>query len=157
MSNLKIRLVQKKDLTILAKVYVKTYDSLNVEEHWTTKTAYKLLEWWFKKQPDLCFLAEYDNKIVGGFFTGIKPWWDGNHLSDGEIFVHPNYQKKGIGGALSKKVYSTAIKEYNAIRFDAFTFKLTKHPLEWYKSIGFEEISEWTMISGELKKVIKKL
>src|SRR3989344_2446360 len=104
MDNLKIRRIQRKDLTKLAEVYNFVYKKFNIGERWTKKSAYKLLEYWLKRQPDLCFLAEYNNIIVGGFVVGIKPWWDGNHLVDGEIFVHPHYQKKGIGSALLKFV-----------------------------------------------------
>ena len=76
---------------------------------------------------------------------------------DGEVFVHPDYQKKGIGGALSKHIYSVALKRYKVVRFDTYTFKKTKFPLEWYKSLGFKEIDEWVMISADLNEVLKKL
>jgi len=70
----------------------------------------------------LAFAAEYDGKIVGAFFAGIKPWWDGNHLFDGEIFVHPDFQNKKIGKALFKRILEEAVKKYDAKIFDAFTF-----------------------------------
>jgi len=60
---------------------------------------------------------------MGGFVAGIKPWWDGNHLVDGEIFIHPKFQKKGFGKLLSKYMYETAIKKYNVVSFNTITFK----------------------------------
>ncbi|MBI4176413.1 MAG: hypothetical protein HY518_04355 [Candidatus Aenigmarchaeota archaeon] len=46
---------------------------------------------------DLQIVAEYNGKPVGAFVAGIKPWWDGNHLADGEIFVHPDCAEQELG------------------------------------------------------------
>ena len=151
---LNIRHINEKDLGTLAEIYNQTYAVFDVGENWTKVTAYKMLQYWLKRAPDLCFLAEYDQKIVGAFLVGIKPWWDGNHLVDGEIFVHPNYQKKGIGTALLKFVFQYALEKYNVVRWDTYTVK-NKYPLKWYQSLGFQEIKEWIMISAEPKEVLK--
>src|SRR3989344_8735665 len=154
-SKIIIRLIQKMDLHALAKIYSKVYTDFVVGEKWNEKASYNLLNYWLKRQPDLCFLAEYDGKIVGAFLAGIKPWWDGNHLVDGEVFVDTDYQKKGIGTELSKAMYKTAIEKYNANYFDGITFADNKHPLSWYKKQGFKEIKNWTLITGDLRKVLK--
>ncbi len=157
MKGLKIRLIRDKDLQELANVYTKVYKNIDVGEKWTSRAAYKLLSYWFDRQPDLAFVAEWDGKLVGAFVSAVKPWWDGNHLSDGELFVDPKYQQRNIGTELSKKLYAKALKKYNVTRLDAFTFKLKKFPLSWYKSQGFEEVKEWAIISGNLRKIKKKI
>lgn len=157
MKNLVIRTFDKRDLDKLAKLYCKVYDRIDVGEKWEYTSAHKLLSYWLERQPDLCFLAEYDKVIVGGFVSGVKPWWDGNHLFDGEVFVDPDHQKKGIGTELSKVMYKTAVEKYGATHFDAFTFSDREHPLSWYKKQGFNEVKNWTIISGDLRKVLKKL
>lgn len=149
--------MKKADLSQLAKAYALVYKKFDIGERWTAKTAYKLLYYWFNKQPDLAFVAEFDKQIVGGFVAGIKPWWDGNHLSDGEIFVHPGYQKKGIATKLSLALYEKALKKYEVVCFDAFTFKKTSFPLSWYLSQGFIQNEDWTMISGNVKTIFSKL
>lgn len=156
-NELLIRLIKKEDLKILARLYCKVYTNFDVGEKWNQRSAYNLLSYWFERQPDLCFLAEYKRKVVGAFLAGIKPWWDGNHLIDGEVFVDPDYQKKGIGTELSKTIYKTAINKYNAKCFDAITFSNKKHPLSWYKKQGFTKIKNWVLISGNLELVMKKL
>jgi GNAT superfamily N-acetyltransferase len=148
--------VRRKDLRKLSEVYAAVYREFDVGEKWTAKKAYTLLEYWFQRQPDLAFVAESEGKIVGGFVAGIKPWWDGNHLVDGEIFVHPEFQRKGIGSLLSMAMFRKAMKKYNAKVWDTYTFR-GKYPLKWYRSLGFREIGEWTMISGDLKEAAKKL
>lgn len=88
---LSIRLMRNEDLQQLAAIYVRSYVS-EMHEKWTEKAAYALLLDWFKRQPDLAFAAEFDHRLVGAFVVGIRPWWDGNHLVDGELFVDPAYQ-----------------------------------------------------------------
>ena len=155
---LKVRRIVNKDLEKLAEIYNQTYSPyvFDVGERWTKESAYAMLKYWLKREPDLAFLAEYEGKVVGAFFVGVKPWWDGNHLVDGEIFVHPDYQKKGIGTKLLKFMFDYAIEKYNVVRWDTYTVK-NKYPLRWYKSLGFGEIKEWAMISADPKEVLKRL
>ena len=154
---MKIRSMKKSDLNVLSKIYVEVYRVFDVGEKWTQKSAYNLLNFWFNRQPDLCFVAEYKNKIVGAFVTYIKPWSDGNHLIAEEIFVDPLYQKHGIGTELTKKIFQKAIIDYNAKIVEGITFSKFKHPLSWYKSLGFKEVKEWVVISGDIKKALKIL
>lgn len=154
---LNIRPVKREDIGSLARLFAEVYRIFDIGERWTEETATDYLNAWLDKQPDLAFLAEFDGKIVGAFFSGIKPWWDGIHLFDGEIFVDPNFQKQKIGSTLLKTVLQTAIEKYGAKTFDAFTFNRTAHPLSWYKKIGFREIKEWTMFTGDIKTVLKNI
>lgn len=152
-----IRNIQPADLQVLAEVYSKTYEAFDVGEKWTPETALQLLRYWFERQPDLAFLAEEDGEILGGFFAAVKPWWDGMHLVDGELFVHPDHQKKKIGTMLSKHMFTQAFEKYQAQVWDTYTFKNTEHPLKWYKTQGFDENKDWVMISGDLKEALKRL
>ena len=77
---------------------------------------------------------EYDGFVAGAFVSAIKPWWDGNHLMGGEIFVSLGYQKKGIGRELAKALFRKALKKYKVTNFDAYTYIKTKFPLSWYES-----------------------
>jgi len=154
---IKVRQMQKQDLQQLSEIYTIVYQKFDVGERWTPESSKELLSYWFDKQPDLALVAEFDEKIVGAFVAGVKPWWDGNHLVDGEIFVHPDYQKKGIGTELSKAIYKIALEKYKVVRFDTYTFKKTNFPLSWYKSQGFTENKEWAMIEGDVKSILSNL
>ncbi len=154
---LSIRLMSKDDLKPLAAIYCRVYASFDVGEKWDEKSARDLLSYWLRRQPDLCFVAEYDNRVVGAFVAGIKPWCDGNHLVDGEIFVDPDCQRKRVGTELSKVMYKTAIKRYNAKCFDAITFRTPEFPLSWYKSQGFKEVDNWVVISGKIRSILANL
>ena len=152
-----IREVIKEDLETLGEIFVEVYTVFDVGERWEKESAVKLMEYWFNKQPDLAYLVEFEDRIVGAFFTAIKPWWDGNRLFDGEFFIHPEFQNKKIGKKLFKKVLEEAVEKYDVKIFDAFTFNGPDFPLSWYKKLGFKEIKEWTMFSGNVQEVLKNL
>lgn len=152
-----IRPMQKSDLQRLAEIYVKVYKKFDVGERWNIESAKRLLSYWLRRQPDLALVAEYDGKVVGAFLAGVKPWWDGNHLVDGEVFVHPDFQRKGVGKELSRAMYRLALKKYKVKSFDTTTFKKKEFPLSWYRSQGFEVNKDWVLISGDVKAVLSRL
>ena len=87
-----------------------------------------------------------------------KPWWDGIHLEDGELFVCKEYQKNGIAKQLLKTLFKYGLEEYDATVFEAHTYEDENgFPYCWYKRIGFETIDDWKIISGNIKSVIKNI
>lgn len=153
---LKIRLGKKQDLTRLAEIYSEAYNSLNIGEKWTKATALKLLEFVYQDQKDLFFVA-VDKEIIGAIVASVKPWWDGNHLFEGEFFVLPKYQKHGVGTELLKHLFVSARKKYKVVSWDTFTHRIHENPLSWYKKRGFEEIKQWVMITGNVDDVLEKI
>ncbi|MBU1245743.1 MAG: GNAT family N-acetyltransferase [Nanoarchaeota archaeon] len=154
---LKIRNAKKEDIKELAKIYSQTYTKKYSGEKWTTKQAEKYLNHMLKKQPDLAFLAEIDGKIVGGYFASVVPWSDGNHLVNGDIFVHPDYQKSGAGLELGKALYSKAVKKYNCVKSESITFKNKKFPLSWHEKRGFKVSKDLIFIEGNTKDMLKRM
>lgn len=89
-----IRLLQESDLPKVGEIYARAFEKANIGEQWTPKSAEKFMRYWFNRQSDLFLIAESEGKVVGGIVAGIKPWWNGNHMVDGELFVDPEIQKK---------------------------------------------------------------
>ncbi|MBP9816138.1 GNAT family N-acetyltransferase [Candidatus Woesebacteria bacterium] len=154
---MEIRPARKEDIDKLADIFVAAYNPLNIGEEWTKETAIVMLAHLFEIQPDLTFVAIIDNEIVGGTNAIVKPWWDGNHITDGEIFVESGHQGQKIGKKLLKRLFQEAKNKYSAVSWDTFTHVVHEHPLTWYKSMGFEEIPHWTMITGDIDKVLQNL
>ena len=100
-SNLK----EEKDLEIIAEEYSKYYNNSILEEKWTNESVLKLFKYFYNQAPDLLFIAYDNNNPVGVIMTCLKPWWDGMHLEDGEVFVCKQYQQKGIAKMLFKKLF----------------------------------------------------
>ncbi|MCL4360242.1 GNAT family N-acetyltransferase [Patescibacteria group bacterium] len=145
------------DLPHLASCYTRAYNPLGIGEHWTPDSAQNLMAYFFREQADLFFAAKEGGTIVGGTVAMVKPWWDGNHLIDGEIFVDPGYQKQGIGPRLLKTLFAAAKTKYNARSWDTYTHIVHSHPLSWYKKLGFTTIEHWQMISGDVDTVLTRL
>ena len=149
---------QLKDLEIIAVEYSDYYNNSVLEEKWTKKSAIKLFKYFYNQAPDLFFIA-YDNENpVGVIMTCLKPWWDGMHLEDGEVFVCKEYQQKGIAKMLFKKLFEYAIEKYDATTLEAHTYEDENgFPYCWYKRLEFETIDDWKIISCDIKKIVNKL
>lgn len=147
-----IRPMNSEDIKQLAAIYVRAYK--DSDESWNENSAKRLLSYWYEIQPDLAFLAECGSTPVGGFIVAIKPWWDGNHLIDGELFVDPEFQHCGIGQELICTVLKIAKVKYAPVFWETWTFRNQDFPLTWYKRIGFEEIEEWIMLRAPVERVL---
>ncbi len=151
------RPITNDDLQQLAVVYMRVFEDPELNEHWTEESAHALLADWYKRQPDLALAAACDDRLVGGFVVGIRPWWDGNHLVDGELFVDPEYQGRGIGRELVRQTLKTAVQRYSPVVWESYTFHGQEFPLSWYKRLGFREIQEWVMIRADVAELITRL
>jgi ribosomal protein S18 acetylase RimI-like enzyme len=149
-----IRQMTLSDVPELASGYVQAFGS--ADEPWTDATAHALLANWLHRQPDLAFTAEADGKLVGALMIGIRPWCDGNHLVDGELFVIPECQKNGIASDLLREALAVAVAKYNPVVWETYTFRAQKFPFEWYQKLGFREIEEWMMIRADVSHLLSR-
>lgn len=152
-----IRPMTADDLPALAAMYVRSFADPALGEHWTEPAAQALLANWYARQPDLAFVAADDSKLLGAFVVGVRPWWDGNHLVDGELFVDSDSQGKGVASDLIREVLLQAKAKYAPVVWESYTFKGQDFPLNWYKRMGFREIDEWVMIRADVADVLHKL
>ena len=97
-SNLK----KETDLDIIAEEYANYYANSVLGEKWTKEKAIELFKYFYHQNKDLFFVAYDKDQPVGVVTSVLKPWWDGNHLEDGEIFVVKKYQRQGIASQLMK-------------------------------------------------------
>ncbi|MGH7204179.1 MAG: GNAT family N-acetyltransferase [Candidatus Levyibacteriota bacterium] len=153
-----IRHINEDDFLPLAEIYCKVYNSVEgLGEHWTKEIAHKFISSFYKRQPDLFFLAEYNTRIVGAIVAGVQPWWDGNHLVEGEIFVDPQYQNTDIERKLMRHLLTSAQSKYDAVAWDTFTPNIGNHPWRSFQKYGFMEVPSWKIISGDIYTILKRL
>lgn len=153
-SNLK----KESDLEIIAGEYADYFSSSVLQEKWTKESAALMFKYFYNNMPDLFFVAYDNDKPVGAIMTSLKPWWDGMHLEDGEIFVCKEYRHRGVAKILIKKLFEYAIDKYNVTTLEAHTYEDENgFPYSWYKKLGFETIDDWKIISCDIKKIVKKL
>ena len=90
--------------------------------------------------------------------TSLKPWWDGMHLEDGEIFVCSAYRKQGIAKKLFKRLFEYSVEKYSATTIEAHTYEDENgYPYCWYKRLGFETVDDWKIINGDIRQILEKL
>ncbi|MBQ6109892.1 MAG: GNAT family N-acetyltransferase [Alphaproteobacteria bacterium] len=153
-SNLK----KKEDLTIIAGHYANYYNNSVLNEKWTKEKVVELFRYFYNQYPDLFFVAYDDDKPVGVIMSALKPWWDGNHLEDGEVFVLPSYRRMGIAKLLFKALFKYAVEKFNATTLLGHTYEDENgFPYSWYKRLGFETINDWKIISCDIKEIMKKI
>lgn len=151
-------LKRETDLEIIAEEYTNYYNNSVLEEKWTYQTAIELFRYFYRVAPDLFFVAYVVDIPVGVIMFSLKPWWDGMHLEDGEVFVCKEYQQLGIAKRLFKKLFEYAIEKYDVTTVEAHTYEDENgFPYCWYKRLGFETVDDWKIISGDIKKIVNKL
>lgn len=151
----KIRLFRKEDLETLAKVYATAF----IEEYghkWTGSEMKKTLHYFYKQQPDLFFVAESENQVVGGIWGRIVPWRGGLHLKETDMAVSSKYRRKGISRMLLSKIITSALKKYKIVEFSGVAHGQKKFPMSYYMRIGLKKTS-WVFIYGNPKTILKKL
>lgn len=150
--NLYTKVSTRSDLTELATIYRRAYDRPEFGENWSAEDAERLLNFYFDLKTFVGITAFADDKIVGAFFSFIKPWHDGKHLGEGELFVDPNYQNQKIGTKLMIEMMLIA-KSNDCIAHELVAYNKVA---EWYRKIGLENTGLQHM-SGNIDEIIKKL
>ena len=154
---MKIRPVEERDLESLAEIFMESFNNANVGENWNKKSALRFIEYWMRIQPDMFFLAEEANALIGGIVTNVKPWWVGNVILDTELIVKPSYQKKGIGKELCKKLLKEGIEKHNIQGVYIVTFAEKDSLINWYSKLGLKQDENWKVMKGKPEEVLEKL
>lgn len=143
---------------MIAQEYAQYYTNSILQEKWTKESALELFHYFYKSYNDLIFVAYDDHYPVGIIASALKPWWDGFHLEDGEIFVSDKYRGMGIAKALFKTLFEYAYEKYNATIFEAHTYEgENRYPYCWYEKLGCHKEKELFIINGNIKEMMEKL
>ena len=111
-----------------------------------------LEEWIFDKQKAQVFFALEDGKEVGFaiYFYNFSSFLGraGIYLED--IFIRPEYRRKGYGKAMLKKLASIAV-ERGCGRLEWSCLDWNKPSIDFYLSLGAIPMSDWTVyrITGD--------
>jgi GNAT superfamily N-acetyltransferase len=153
----KIRLLKEEDIACTASIFAEAFNSAKVGENWTPEMAEKYVRYWLERQPDLFIVAVCEGQIAGGAVAEIKPWWDGFHLAEGELFVHPKFQGRGIGAELLKGLLERGINNYGEIvEFEGIANGKAEFPMNWYEKIGIKRTG-WVHVAGEPRDILGRL
>ncbi|MDO8561142.1 MAG: GNAT family N-acetyltransferase [bacterium] len=149
---LTIRKSKKRDINKLAKIYKRAYHRSKDGEDWSVPKARALLNFYFNQKTFIGLTALLDDKMVGAFFSFVKPWHDGNHLGEGELFVDPDYQNRKIGTDLFFQMIKIAEKKGCTIHELLAYGRVAR----WYKKLGIKEVGLKHM-QGKIKDIIRRM
>lgn len=117
-----------------------------------------MFKYFYNIQKDLIFVAYDEDKPVGIIMSLLKPWWDGKHLVDVELFVSEEYRNNKIAKNLEKRLFEYAIEKYGVITIEAHTYEDKQgFPLSWHKKVGFEVVDDMVIINGNIKEILENL
>ena len=121
--------------------------------HWVVITAEDLRRDAFDERPIIHILiAEWDGAIAGYalYFHNYSTFRGRPGIFLEDLFVRPQFRKKGIGKALLVRLAKIAV-EKKCARFEWQVLDWNTPSIEFYKLLGAEVMKEWlTMrVTGE--------
>jgi GNAT superfamily N-acetyltransferase len=157
---LNIRPALKSDVPLILQ-FIRELAEYEREPQAAVATAADLLRDGWGPEPKFhCLIAEWNGAPAGfGFYFYNYSTWQGRPgLYVEDVFVRPDFRRRGIGKAIFIHLAQIAVRE-NCGRFQWQVLDWNKPAIDFYESLGAKVMSEWlTMrIEGEaLKKLAEK-
>ena len=113
----------------------------------------ELVETIFADDPKVfCDLVEVDGEIVGMaiWFLNYSTWQGKHGIYLEDLYVKPEFRGRGFGKALLQHL-ANICTERGYGRFQWWVLDWNTPAIEFYRSLGAEAMSEWTVyrVSGE--------
>ena len=89
-------------------------------------------------------------KLIGAIFTHEKTWWNNDEIFIDEMFILPEYQRKGHGTELIKAV-EKHIRKKNLAGMTLITYRTSLAP-EFYIKNGFSNAEQVLYMSKAIVK-----
>lgn len=116
--------------------------------HEAIATSDDLLRDGFSDQPKFrVVVAEWNGNVAGFalFFNNYSTWRGrpGIYLED--LFVRPEFRRRGVGRALLVHLAQVAVRE-GCARFEWAVLNWNTPAIDFYRSLGAEPLDEWTTL-----------
>ena len=108
--------IAESDLELVSQLYVDVFSNPPWNEHWEYNWAYERLNWVYRSQGFMGFVARNGDRILGAIFGYSAPFQGKKGLIIVEFFVSNDYQNRGIGTRLLKEIeLELKSRKYNFI------------------------------------------
>jgi len=142
---MKIRKAKKEDFKEIAEILIKESSKKPYNEKYTLEIALKEINGLAK---DELYVAANKKEIIGFIASNITP--DNKEKAYiGELWLKPNYQKKGIGKAFVKFIEDKYKKK--GIKTMRVLVKRNAGAFNFYKKIKYTEYKELVFMDKKLK------
>jgi len=151
MQNFTIRKASKKDVSLILK-FIKELAEYEKMSNDVVANESLLKEWIFKKKKAEVLFAMENGKEIGFalFFNNFSTFLGraGIYLED--LYIMPEYRKKGYGKALFKKLAQIAV-ERGCGRLEWSCLNWNTPSIDFYLSLNATPMNEWTVyrLTGE--------
>lgn len=151
MQNFTIRKASKKDVSLILK-FIKELAEYEKMSNEVVANESLLKEWIFKKKKAEVLFAMENGKEIGFalFFNNFSTFLGraGIYLED--LYIIPEYRKKGYGKALFKKLAQIAV-ERGCGRLEWSCLNWNTPSINFYLSLNATPMNEWTVyrLTGE--------
>lgn len=139
------RFAERKDCALILS-FIKELAKYEHLENEVVATEKLLEEWIFdNKKAEVIFVLEEDKEVgFALFFYNFSTFLGraGIHLED--LFVLPDYRKKGYGKAILKKLAQITV-ERGCGRLEWCCLDWNTPSIEFYQSLGAKPLSDWTI------------
>ncbi len=138
-----IRKVKLDDIEKFTESYIKAYQEFSNYKYTTKGDIKNYFKWLYKRDKEGFIIAEED-KIFIGCVAGDSNWinYEGEKVLEiHEIFVIPEYRKRGIGTLLLKEIISYGIEKKRKMA-ELWVGKTNYNAIKFYKNFGFKEAGE---------------
>jgi aminoglycoside 6'-N-acetyltransferase I len=102
---------------------------------WDAKTAEEYLTDFYDHKKFVGYVIEEEGRIIGALFAHEKVWWNNSEVFIEEMFIDPEYQRKGLG----TKLLDEAEKYVRTNHLAGITLSTNKYAPAptFYKKNGF--------------------
>ena len=106
--SVEIRPIEQDDIQRCAELFALAFAAPPYENHWDQEVAEEKLTKLWRIDPPYCLCACASGPMVGAVFARLDHWWVGECVVVEELFVHPEYQRVGVGSSLMATIEKQA-------------------------------------------------
>ena len=99
-----VRMFEDADIVKCAAIMQAVYNNEIWQCRWNDDTAYAYLRDFVEHRKFVGFILVEDNEVVGAVLCRERVWWNNSELYIEEMFVSPQFQRRGYGQRLLRAI-----------------------------------------------------